>query len=43
MWMGYNLWVVWENCWNLKVVGFNDLVLVNYLFNVIDEIYEIIR
>lgn len=41
--MGYNLRVVLENCRNLKAAGFNDLVSVNYSFNVIDETYETIR
>lgn len=41
--MGYNLRVVLENCRDLKRAGFNDLVSVNYSFNVIDETYETIR
>lgn len=41
--MGYNLRVVLENCRDLKAAGFNDLVSVNYSFNVIDETYETIR
>lgn len=41
--MGYNLRVVLENCRDLKAAGFNDLVSVNYSFNVIDESYETIR
>lgn len=41
--MGYNLRVVLENCRDLKGAGFNDLVSVNYSFNVIDETYETIR
>lgn len=41
--MGYNLRVVLENCRDLKAAGFNDLVSVNYSFNVIDETEETIR
>ena len=41
--MGYNLRVVLENCRDLKAAGFNDIVSVNYSFNVIDETYETIR
>ena len=41
--MGYNLRVVLENCRALKTAGFNDLVSVNYSFNVIDERPETIR
>jgi radical SAM superfamily enzyme YgiQ (UPF0313 family) len=41
--MGYNLRTVLENCRDLKAAGFNDLVSVNYSFNVIDETYETIR
>ncbi len=41
--MGYNLRVVLENCRDLKAAGFNDLVSVNYSFNVIDERPETIR
>jgi radical SAM superfamily enzyme YgiQ (UPF0313 family) len=41
--MGYNLRVVLQNCRDLKAAGFNDLVSVNYSFNVIDETYETIR
>ena len=41
--MGYNLRVVLENCRDLKSAGFNDLVSVNYSFNVIDETFETIR
>lgn len=41
--MGYNLRVVLENCRDLKAAGFNDLVSVNYSFNVIDETYKTIR
>jgi len=35
--MGYNLRTVLQNCRDLKAAGFNDLVSVNYSFNVIDE------
>ncbi len=41
--MGYNLRTVLENCRALKAAGFNDLVSVNYSFNVIDERPETIR
>lgn len=41
--MGYNLRTVLENCRDLKAAGFNDLVSVNYSFNVIDETIETIR
>lgn len=41
--MGYNLRTVLENCRDLKAAGFNDLVSVNYSFNVIDERPETIR
>jgi len=41
--MGYNLRIVLENCRALKAAGFNDLVSVNYSFNVIDETQETIR
>jgi len=41
--MGYNLRTVLENCRDLKEAGFNDVVSVNYSFNVIDETYETIR
>ena len=41
--MGYNLRTVLQNCRDLKAAGFNDLVSVNYSFNVIDERYETIR
>ncbi|MFO7029489.1 radical SAM protein [Limnospira fusiformis CCALA 023] len=41
--MGYNLRVVLENCRDLKAAGFNDLVSVNYSFNVIDETWDTIR
>jgi len=36
--MGYNLRTVLSNCRDLKAAGFNDLVSVNYSFNVIDEL-----
>jgi radical SAM superfamily enzyme YgiQ (UPF0313 family) len=41
--MGYNLRTVLKNCEDLKAAGFNDLVSVNYSFNVIDERPETIR
>jgi radical SAM superfamily enzyme YgiQ (UPF0313 family) len=41
--MGYNLRTVLENCRDLKTAGFNELVSVNYSFNVIDERPETIR
>lgn len=41
--MGYNLRTVLKNCRDLKAAGFNDLVSVNYSFNVIDERPETIR
>jgi radical SAM superfamily enzyme YgiQ (UPF0313 family) len=41
--MGYNLRVVLENCRDLKAAGYNDVVSVNYSFNVIDETFETIR
>ena len=41
--MGYNLRTVLENCRMLRAAGFNDLVSVNYSFNVIDERPETIR
>ncbi len=41
--MGYNLKTVLENCRDLKAAGFNDMVSVNYSFNVIDERPETIR
>jgi radical SAM superfamily enzyme YgiQ (UPF0313 family) len=41
--MGYNLRTVLENCRDLKAAGFNDLVSVNYSFNVIDERPNTIR
>lgn len=41
--MGYNLRTVLQNCRDLKAAGFEDVVSVNYSFNVIDETYETIR
>lgn len=41
--MGYNLRTVLENCRDLKTAGFNELVSVNYSFNVIDETFDTIR
>ena len=41
--MGYNLRTVLRNCRDLKAAGFNDIVSVNYSFNVIDERYDTIR
>lgn len=41
--MGYNLRTVLQNCRDLKGAGFNDLVSVNYSFNVIDETFDTIR
>jgi radical SAM superfamily enzyme YgiQ (UPF0313 family) len=41
--MGYNLRTVLQNCRDLKAAGFNDLVSVNYSFNVIDETEATIR
>lgn len=41
--MGYNLRTVLQNCRDLKAAGFNDLVSVNYSFNVIDETFDTIR
>lgn len=41
--MGYNLRTVLQNCRDLKAAGFNDLVSVNYSFNVIGETFETIR
>jgi radical SAM superfamily enzyme YgiQ (UPF0313 family) len=41
--MGYNLRTVLSNCRDLKAAGFNDLVSVNYSFNVIDETHDTIR
>lgn len=41
--MGYNLRTVLQNCRDLKAAGYQDLVSVNYSFNVIDERPETIR
>lgn len=41
--MGYNLRTVLQNCRDLKAAGFDDLVSVNYSFNVIDETEATIR
>lgn len=41
--MGYNLRQVLQNCRDLRAAGFNEIVSVNYSFNVIDETYETIR
>ncbi len=41
--MGYNLRSVLQNCRDLKAAGFNQMVSVNYSFNVIDETFETIR
>jgi radical SAM superfamily enzyme YgiQ (UPF0313 family) len=41
--MGYNLRVVLDNCRDLKAAGFNDVVSVNYSFNVLDETMDTIR
>lgn len=41
--MGYNLRTVLENCRDLKAAGYNDLVSVNYSFNVLDERPDTIR
>ena len=41
--MGYNLRTVLQNCRDLKAAGFDDMVSVNYSFNVIDERPETIR
>lgn len=41
--MGYNLRTVLQNCRDLAAAGFQDLVSVNYSFNVIDETEETIR
>jgi radical SAM superfamily enzyme YgiQ (UPF0313 family) len=41
--MGYNLRTVLQNCRDLKAAGFDDLVSVNYSFNVIDETLATIR
>jgi radical SAM superfamily enzyme YgiQ (UPF0313 family) len=41
--MGYNLKSVLQNCRDLRAAGFNELVSVNYSFNVIDETIETVR
>jgi radical SAM superfamily enzyme YgiQ (UPF0313 family) len=41
--MGYNLRTVLQNCRDLRSAGFNDLVSVNYSFNVIDETFDTVR
>jgi radical SAM superfamily enzyme YgiQ (UPF0313 family) len=41
--MGYNLRTVLQNCRDLRAAGFQDLVSVNYSFNVIDETFDTIR
>ncbi len=41
--MGYNLRVVLQNCRDLRTAGFNEMVSVNYSFNVIDETFDTIR
>ncbi|HEY9825837.1 MAG TPA: photosystem II high light acclimation radical SAM protein [Stenomitos sp.] len=41
--MGYNLRTVLQNCRDLRAAGFQDVVSVNYSFNVIDESPETIR
>ena len=41
--MGYNLRTVLESCRYLRNAGFDDLVSVNYSFNVIDEREDTIR
>ncbi len=41
--MGYNLRTVLDSCRYLKAAGFEDIVSVNYSFNVIDERDETIR
>jgi radical SAM superfamily enzyme YgiQ (UPF0313 family) len=41
--MGYNLRTVLQNCRDLKAAGFEDMVSINYSFNVIDERFETIR
>jgi len=40
--MGYNLRTVLSNCRDLKAAGFNDLVSVNYSFNVDETIRQTI-
>ncbi len=41
--MGYNLRTVLQNCRDLRAAGYDELVSVNYSFNVIDERPETIR
>ncbi|XTZ12506.1 MAG: photosystem II high light acclimation radical SAM protein, partial [cyanobacterium endosymbiont of Rhopalodia inflata] len=41
--MGYKLRTVLQNCRDLKRAGFNDMVSVNYSFNVINETFDTIR
>ncbi|WP_287127383.1 photosystem II high light acclimation radical SAM protein [Candidatus Cyanaurora vandensis] len=41
--LGYNLKIVLENARALKAAGYNDIISVNYSFNVIDETHETIR
>ena len=41
--MGYNLRTVLESCRYLRAAGFDDIVSVNYSFNVIDEREDTIR
>ena len=41
--MGYNLRTVLQNCRDLKSAGYEDVVSVNYSFNVIDETFDTIR
>lgn len=41
--MGYNLRTVLQNCRDLRAAGYDDVVSVNYSFNVIDERPETIR
>lgn len=41
--LGYNLKIVLENARGMKAAGYNDLVSVNYSFNVIGETFDTIR
>ncbi len=41
--MGYNLRIVLQNCRDLRSAGFDQMVSVNYSFNVIDETFDTIR
>lgn len=41
--MGYNLRTVLDSCRYLKAAGYNDIISVNYSFNVIDEREDTIR